>query len=155
EGIARTGRAQTYAFLAVRLHPDFALIRTAIGEAVERTLGIPCVWFDDPRVITAQLGVRERTQLMIRHSALFLADVPYSPNNPDHDSPNTAHEIGMALAYERPVVLSCQEPRRDLYFSAGDLHTIFWVAEQHLKNEMVACFRSRYSRFGRRLLNLE
>jgi hypothetical protein len=147
--------AQPYAFLAVRIHGDFSLIRAAITDAVERTLGIPCVWYDDPRVITRDCGVRERTQLMIRQCALFIADVTFSPNNPDHDSPNTAHEIGMALAYERPVLLTCQEPRRDLYFSAGDLHTLFWENEQHLNQEAAACFRSRYSRLGRRLHNLE
>ena len=146
---------QDFAFLAVRIHGDFALIRAAIGDAVEHTLGIPCVWYDDPRVITPEYGMRERTQLMIRHCALFIADVTYGPGNPDYDSPNTAHEIGMALAYERPVVLSCQEPRRDLYFSAGDLHTLFWEDEHELNREIADCFRSRYSRLGRRLLNLE
>lgn len=148
-------RPQPYAFLAVRIHGDFALIRAAIGDAVERTLGMPCVWYDDPRVITRDCGVRERTQAIIRHCALFVADVTYSPNNPDYDSPNTAHEIGMALAYERPVILTCQEPRRDLYFSAGDLHTLFWENEQELNAEAAACFRSRYSRLGRQVLNLD
>ncbi len=144
-----------FAFLAARMHPDFRLIREAIGDAVETTLGLPCIWFDDPRAVAPECGVRERTQMMIRDCSLFLADLTYSPNNPDHDSPNTAHEIGMALAYDRPVVLSCQEPRRDLYFSAGDLHTVFWEHEAHLRTEMKECFRSRYAMLGRRLLNLE
>jgi hypothetical protein len=151
----REQRDRPFAFLAVRIHPDFRLVREAIGDAVENILGIPCVWFDDPRVIAPECGVRERTRLMIRSCSLFIADLTFSPNNPNHDSPNTAHEIGMALAYERPVVLTCQEPRRDLYFCAGDLHTLFWRDEQQLRSEMTACFRSRYSKFGRRLLNLE
>ncbi|MCI0540871.1 MAG: nucleoside 2-deoxyribosyltransferase [Verrucomicrobiales bacterium] len=151
----RRPASQPFAFLAVRIHDDFALVRAAIGCAVEKMLGIPCVWFDDPRIASRRWGVRQRTLTLIRRCALFLADLTYGPNNPEHDSPNTAHEIGMALAYDRPVILSCQTPRRDLYFSAGDLPTVFWQDEQHLHDQMVAWFESRHSGYGRRMLNLE
>jgi hypothetical protein len=123
---------QPYAFLAVRIHDDFAPVRLAVVTAVEDVLGIPCLWFDDPRLLTTIPGIRRRTQVAIREASLVIADLTRGPDNPDHDSPNTAHEIGMALAYERPLVLTCRAPRRNLYFSAGDQTTIFWRDEQEL-----------------------
>jgi hypothetical protein len=154
--IMRRPRAGTpYAFLATRIHDDFALIRDAIQSAVETSLGIPCVWFDDPRVVAAAPGVRERTRALIAGAALVAADLTFGPGNRDHDSPNTAHEIGMTLAYERPLILSCRHPRRDLYFSAGDLSTLFWHDEAHLREQLVEWLGPRRATLGRRVLNFD
>ncbi len=154
--IGRRPRAGTpYAFLATRIHDDFALIRDAIQSAVEAALGIPCVWFDDPRVVAAAPGVRERTRALIAGAALVAADLTFGPSNRDHDSPNTAHEIGMTLAYERPLILSCRHPRRDLYFSAGDLSTLFWHDETHLREQLVEWLGPRRGALGRRVLNFD
>jgi hypothetical protein len=144
-----------YAFLGVRLHDDFMAVRRAVKCAVERELGLPCLHFDDPRATTNVRGVRERTRLLIQSATLFIADLTHGPSNGGVDSPNTAHEIGTALAYELPVLVTCRKPRRDLYFLAGDLDVLFWADEIDLEHQLSDWLRIRRSTLGRRILNRE
>jgi hypothetical protein len=140
-----------YAFMATRIHDDFQLIRSAIRSAVESDLHIPCIYFEDRRIVTAPCGVRERTREMIRGASLFVADLTHSDSCPDHDSPNTAHEIGMAMAYGIPIVTCARQPRRNLYFLAGDLDAIFWKNEQDLFEQLRAWLNPRRELLGLRI----
>jgi hypothetical protein len=145
---ASTALHAPYAFMAVRIHDDFGLVREAIRAAVERELAIPCIYFEDRRVVTNVSGVRERTRELIRHAALFVADLTHTASNPTYDSPNTAHEIGMASAYGVPIVVCAQLPRRNLYFSAGDLEALFWKDEEDLAEQLSAWLRPRRNVLG-------
>lgn len=144
--------ARPYAFMAVRIHDDFMLVRDALRVAVETELGLPCVYFEDRRVMSTITGVRERTAELIRGASFFVADLSYSPSSPQVDSPNTAHEIGMAQAWRVPLVVCAQAPRRNLYFSAGDLDTLFWRDEADLLAQLQAWLRPHRARLGRRVL---
>lgn len=124
--------APRHAFMALRIHDDFALVRDALRCAVEAELGMPCVHFEDRRIVAAEPGVRQRTLALIRGASFFVADLSYSASCPAFDSPNTAHEIGFAQACGLPLLLCAQAPRRNLYFSAGDLDTLFWRDEADL-----------------------
>lgn len=146
---------QPYAFMAVRIHDDFHLVREALRVAVETELGIPCVYFEDRRVITNIVGVRERTCELIRRATFFVADLTYSDSCPSYDSPNTAHEIGIATACRIPIVVCAQAPRRNLYFSAGNLDTIFWRDETDLFELLRSWLRPRRFVLGRRVLSFE
>ena len=153
--LAQPRKFQPYAFLAVRLQRDFERARRAMISAVENAVGIPCLWFDDNRHTTNVQGVRERTRLLIKRASFIIADLTYGPENPANDSPNRAHEIGMAIAYRRPVVLCCQDPRRTPYFSAGDMQMIFWKDEENLHEELTDRLRTSDGIIVRRVYNRE
>jgi len=125
-----------YAFFIGRLERDFAQAREAIRVAVESEAGIPFLWADDGRHWTNVPGVRERTRLMIKHATFLVADLTLGPESPERENPSRAHEIGMAIAYDRPLVLTSQEPRRYPYFSIGDLQMSFWETEDELERHV-------------------
>jgi hypothetical protein len=141
-----------YTFMAVRIHDDFAQVRQAIAVAAELELGVPCVYFEDPRVVTDAEGVRERTVVLIRGATLFIADLSHSPSSPSFDSPNTAHEIGVAQALGLPLLVCARAPRRNLYFLAGDLETLFWRDEADLHERVRSWLRPRRAELGRRVI---
>jgi len=145
-------RQAPYAFMAVRIHDDFALVRHALATAVEAELGMPCVYFEDTRVAAGPCGARERTAELIRGASFFVADLSRSASSPKSDSPNTAHEVGMAQALGVPLVLCAQAPRRDLYFLAGDMETLFWRDEADLHHRLRRWLQSRRSDLGCRVL---
>jgi len=122
----------SYAFFVGRLERDFAQARSAIGAAVEAEAGVPCLWVDDGRHRTNVNSVRERTQQLIRHAAFVIADLTLGPESPHQENPSRAHEIGLAIAYERPLMLCSQEPRRYPYYSIGDMQMAFWQDEEEL-----------------------
>lgn len=130
--IDRRPKTTPYAFFIGRLERDFRQARDAIRVAVEDELGMPCLWADDGLHRTGLASVREQTQLLIRQAAVVVADLTLGVENPLHTNPSRAHEIGLATAYERPLVLSSQEPRRVPYFSIGDLQMVFWENEAEL-----------------------
>ena len=146
---------QPYAFLNSRLQRDFQMVREAIIAAVENTAGVPCLWFDDDRYKTNIMGVRERTRLLIKHASFLVADLTFSPQNPEHDNPNRSHEIGMAVAYRRQIILCSQDPRRDPYFSAGDMQIIFWKNEEELNRELTKWIKNNKENLARRVYNWE
>lgn len=122
----------TYAFFVGRLERDFAQARNAIRAAVEEEAGVPCLWVDDGRFRTNVESVRERTREVIRHAAFLIADLTLGPESPHQENPSRAHEIGLAIAYEKPLMLCSQEPRRYPYYSIGDMQMTFWHDEEEL-----------------------
>ena len=77
-------------------------------------------------------SVRERTRLLIKHATLVIADLTLGTESPERENPSRAHEIGMTIAYGRKLMLCSQEPRRDPYFSIGDMQMTFWSTEADL-----------------------
>ncbi len=142
-------RIRPYALMIGRLERDFRHARDAIRVAVEGEAGIPCLWADDGRHRTNIESVRERTRLLIKHATFVIADLTLGVESPTRENPSRAHEVGMAIAYERPLMLCSQEPRRYPYFSIGDMQMTFWSTEDELEagvkswirfnREVVAC----------------
>ena len=129
-------RVPPYAFLVGRLEKDFTQAREAVLAAVESEAGIPCLWSDDGRHLTNIASVRERTRLLIKHASFVIADLTLGAENPEHENPSRAHEIGMAIAYERHIMLCSKEPRRYPYFSVGDMQMTFWATEAELSSHV-------------------
>jgi hypothetical protein len=144
---------RAYAFMITRLEKDFAQAREAISTAVEDEAGMPCLWSDEGLHRTNIESVRERTRLMIKHAALVIADLTLGTENPDHENPSRAHEIGMAVAYRRPIMLCSQEPRRVPYFSIGDMQTVFWETEADLELSVREWIRAHRDMLGREVYN--
>ena len=145
-------RIRPYAFLIGRLERDFTHARAAIRAAVEREAGIPCLWADDGHQ-TNVTSVRENTRLLIQHAAFVIADLTLGTESPERENPSRAHEIGMTIAYERPLMLTSQEPRRYPYFSIGDMQMTFWSTEADLHEGVRDWIRRRRGAIGRRILN--
>ena len=93
--------------------------------------------------------MRERTRLLIKHATFVIADLTLGIERPDRENPSRAHEIGMAVAYERPLLVCRQEPRRYPYFSIGDMQMSFWLTEDELEaaaRDWIALNRSAVAR---------
>jgi hypothetical protein len=146
-------RIRPYAFLVGRLERDFAQAREAVRAAVEREAGLPCLWSDDGRHLTNVGSVRERTRLLIKHASFVIADLTLGFENPEGENPSRAHEIGMAIAYDRPLMLCSQEPRRYPYFSIGDMQMTFWATEAELASCVGEWIRTHRERLGRQVFN--
>lgn len=142
-----------YAFYIGRLERDFALAREAMRVAVESAAGMDFLWIDDARHATNVDGIRERTRLLIQHAAFVVADLTLGVENPRHENPSRAHEIGMALAYQRPIFLCSQEPRRYPYFSIADMQMSFWASEDELDGALRGWIRAHRQPLARRVLN--
>lgn len=130
--IAGRSRVPAYAFLVGRLERDFAHARSAIDAAVHSSAGMPCVWADDRRLHTNCASVSMRTQRLIEHAQFVVADLTLGVESPHRENPSRAHEVGMAIAYRRPLMLCSREPRRSPYFSIQDLQMSFWSNEAEL-----------------------
>ena len=126
-------RIPAYAFFIGRLERDFTQARAAVRSAVEDAAGIPFLWVDDGRHRTNVPGVRERTRLLLANATFVVADLTLGPESPERENPSRAHEIGMSMAYARPLLLTSQEPRRHPYYSVGDLQMTFWESEDELE----------------------
>ena len=146
-------RIRPYAFFVGRLEKDFAQAREAVRAAVENEAGIQCLWSDDGRHLTNVAGVRERTRLLIKHASFVIADLTLGYENPKHENPSRAHEIGMAIAYNRNVMLCSQEPRRYPYFSIGDMQMTFWATEAELTDNVREWIRAHREVLGRQVFN--
>lgn len=144
-----------FAFFVGRLERDFTHAREAVRVAVEREAGIACLWSDDGTHRLDVPSVRERTRLLIREASFVIADLTLGPESPERENPSRAHEIGMALAYERPVMLCSREPRRYPYFSIGDMRMTFWETEAELSDSVATWIRSTPGVFARRVRNYE
>ena len=131
--LGESDRIRPYAFMIGRLERDFRHAREAIRVAVEGAAGIPFLWVDDGCHRTNIESVRERTRLLIKHATFVIADLTLGVESPERENPSRAHEIGMAIAYERPLMLCSQEPRRYPYFSIGDMQMAFWSTEDELE----------------------
>jgi len=142
-----------YAFYIGRLEQDFSLAREAIKVAVEAEAGIPCLWSDDGRHQIDLESVRESTRLLIKHATFVIADLTLGKENPEHENPSRAHEIGMAIAYGRKLLLCSQEPRRYPYFSIGDMQMTFWSIESDLEIKIRAWIRVNRESLARTVLN--
>lgn len=152
EQAARRAAARPYAFFIGRLERDFSHARAAIRAAVEREAGIACLWSDSDHQ-TSVASVRESTRLLIKNAAFVIADLTLGVENPDGENPSRAHEIGMSIAYERPLMLSSQEPRRYPYFSIGDMQMTFWETEAHLYESVRHWIRARRGALARTVFN--
>lgn len=146
---------QPYAFLTTRLQSDFAQARRAAKAAIEDAAAIPCLWSGDQRHKTNVTGIREETRILIKHATFVVADLTFGIDSPNADSPSRAHEVGMAVAYRKPLLLSAQEPRRDPYFSVSDFQMVFWRDEEDLKNLVKAWIQINRVSLGRRVYNRE
>ena len=144
--------ARPYAFFIGRLERDFSHARAAIRAAVEGEAGIACLWSDSDHQ-TNVASVRESTRLLIKNAAFVIADLTLGVENPDGENPSRAHEIGMSIAYERPLMLSSQEPRRYPYFSIGDMQMTFWETEAHLYESVRHWIRARRGALARTVFN--
>jgi hypothetical protein len=149
---SRRSRLRPYAFFVGRLERDFTHARLAIRSAVEREAGIPCVWSDSGHQ-TNVASVRESTRLLIRNAAFVIADLTLGIESPDRENPSRAHEIGMSIAYERPLMLCSQDPRRYPYFSIGDMQMTFWSTEAQLHECVRDWIRARRGTLARRVFN--
>jgi hypothetical protein len=147
------GRMRPYAFLVGRLERDFRQAREAIRAAVEGAAGIPCLWIDDGRHRTNVESVREQTRLLIKHATFVIADLSLGVENPKRENPSRTHEIGMAVAYERPLMLCSQEPRRYPYYSIGDMQMAFWSSEDELETAVAEWIRAKKGLVARRVFN--
>jgi hypothetical protein len=148
-----SGQDRPYAFFVGRLERDFRHAREAIRTAIEAEAGIPCLWADDGRHRTSVESVRERTRLLIKHAAMVVADLTLGVESPERENPSRAHEIGMAIAYERPLMLCSQEPRRYPYFSIGDMQMTFWATEDELERDVRTWIRFHGRSIVRRVFN--
>lgn len=147
--------SQPYAFFIGRLERDFAQAREAIRTAVESEAGIPCLWSDDGRHMTNVASIRDRTRLLIKNASFVVADLTLGFENPRQENPSRAHEIGMAIAYDRHIMLCSQEPRRYPYFSVGDMQMTFWATEAELADCVRNWIRARSSVLARRVFNYQ
>lgn len=148
----RRSRVRPYAFFIGRLERDFTQARLAIRSAVEREAGIPCVWSDSGHQ-TNVASVRESTRLLIKNAAFVVADLTLGVESPERENPSRAHEIGMSIAYDRPLMLCSQEPRRYPYFSIGDMQMTFWTTEAQLHDCVRDWIRARRGTLARRVFN--
>jgi hypothetical protein len=148
-------RTPSYAFLIGRLERDFRQAREAISAAVERAAGIPFLWADDGRHRTNIESTRERTRLLVKHAAFVVADLSLGVESPERENPSRAHEIGMAIAYGRPLMLCSQEPRRHPYYSIGDMQMLFWLTEDELEAGVRQWILSNRDVVRRRVFNYE
>lgn len=144
---------RAYAFYIGRLERDFAHAREAIRVAVESAAGMHFLCIDDGHHTTNVASIRERTRLLIQHAAFVVADLTLGIENPRYENPSRAHEIGMAIAYDRPLFLSSQEPRRYPYFSVADMQMSFWTDEDELNAVIRAWIRTPRMAMARRVLN--
>ena len=154
-GAVTSTRIPPYAFLIGRLERDFSHVCQAMRVAVEREAGIPLVWIDDGRHRSNVESVRQRTRLLIRHAAFVIADLTLGVESPERENPSRAHEIGMAVAYDRRLMLSSQEPRRYPYFSIGDMQMSFWETEDELERNVAQWIRAAREGVSRRVFNAE
>ena len=145
--------SRLYGFYIGRLERDFAHAREAIRCAVEAAAGMNFLWIDDGCHTTNVESIRERTRLLIQHAEFVAADLTLGTENPRHENPSRAHEIGMAMAYGRPVFLSSQEPRRYPYFSIADMQMVFWASEDELEAAARGWLRAHQQTLVRRVLN--
>jgi hypothetical protein len=152
QAAGRSAAARPYAFFIGRLERDFSHARAAIRAAVEREAGIACLWSDSDHQ-TNVVSVRESTRLLIKNAAFVIADLTLGVENPHGENPSRAHEIGMSIAYERPLMLSSQEPRRYPYFSIGDMQMTFWETEAHLYESVRHWIRARRGGLARTVFN--
>jgi hypothetical protein len=152
EQAARWTTARPYAFFIGRLERDFLHARAAIRAAVEREAGIACLWSDSDHQ-TNVASVRESTRLLIKNAAFVIADLTLGVENPDGENPSRAHEIGLSIAYERPLMLSSQEPRRYPYFSIADMQMTFWETEHHLYESVRNWIHARRGALARAVFN--
>lgn len=152
EQSSKWATARPYAFFIGRLERDFSHARAAIRAAVEREAGISCLWSDSDHQ-TNIASVRESTRLLIKNAVFVIADLTLGVENPDGENPSRAHEIGMSIAYERPLMLSSQEPRRYPYFSIGDMQMTFWETEAHLYESVRHWIRARRAALARAVFN--
>lgn len=155
ESVLRGGRLRPYAFLIGRLERDFGQARHAIRSAVERAAGIPCVWIDDGCHRSNIESVRERTRVLIKHATFVIADLSLGAESPERENPSRAHEIGMAIGYERPLILCSQEPRRYPYYSIGDMQMAFWSSEDELGALLMKRIGATKGLVPRRVFNYE
>ena len=142
-----------YAFMIGRLERDFAHAREAFRAAVEKEAGITCLWSGDGRHLTKSDGVRGTTNTLIQHATFVIADLSLGAENPDHENPSRAHEIGLATAFGRPLMLCSREPRRHPYFSVGDNQIFFWADEEELFEKTIAWIGAHRAEIARTVWN--
>lgn len=148
-------RIRPYAFMIGRLERDFSHAREAIKVGVEAAAGIACLWIDDGRHRTNVDSVRERTRLLIKYATFVIAELTLGVESPERENPSRAHEIGMAIAYERPLMLCSQEPRRYPYFSIADMQMSFWSTEDELGRATEHWVYANRESVARRVFNYE
>jgi hypothetical protein len=147
--------SRPYAFLITRVKADFSLARSAITTAVSEEAGIPCLWSGDNIHTTNIESIRESTRLLIKNAEFIVADFTLGSESPEVYNPSRALELGIAMAYRRPVLMFAQGPRKDPFFAAGDLQVFFWENEEQLYNIVKGTIYSKRADLGRWVWNYE
>ena len=142
-----------YAFMIGRMERDFSQARQAIRAAVEKNIGMTCLWSDDGRHNIKTQSVRLATELLLENAALVIADLTLGPENPRKENPSRAHEIGLSMAFDRRLMLCSREPRRYPYFSIGDQQMFFWSDENDLYQRTSHWLLAERESIGRTVLN--
>lgn len=142
-----------YAFFIGRLERDFTHAREALRAAVEAEAGMTLLWSGDGCHRTPTDSVRADTEMLLKHAAFVIADLSLGVENPQHENPSRAHEIGLSSAFARPLLLCSREPRRYPYFSIGDLQMFFWSDERDLHERAVAWICAHRAEIARTVAN--
>lgn len=152
-----SSRPRPFAFLSTRLKSDFAPARSAIASALDESLGLTCLWGDSPRYSSEIEGVYDRAKFLVKECQFAIVDLTFGPESPDYDSPSRAHEVGMAQAFEKEILATAQEPRREPYFSASMIQVKFWSDENELRSQVLEWANSpeRVKAFGRKVYSYE
>jgi hypothetical protein len=103
--------------------------------------------------MTNVASIWDRTRLLIKYASFVVADLTLGYENPRQENPSRAHEIGMAIAYDRRIMLCSQEPRRYPYFSIGDMQMTFWASETELADSVREWMRAHSGAVGRQVYN--
>lgn len=146
---------RAYALFVGRLERDFDQARHAIRAAVETQAGVPCLWVDSRDFSLGHESVRARTKWLISNAVFLIGDLTLGPESPKRENPSRAHEIGMAEAFGKPVMLTSQEPRRYPYYSVIDHQMTFWQTEAALYEAVSAWIAARCDLPTLRVLNHE
>ena len=146
-------KPKPYAFFIGRLKDDFQQARQAVETAVYNHAGISCLWANDAKHSLKTKGIQETIKTLIYHARFVIADLSFSDDNPNFFSPNCAHEVGIAVAYDKPVFLCAKGASRSPYFSARDLQMSFWKDELQLEDLIAGWIQNNVADFSRQVYN--
>jgi hypothetical protein len=143
-----------YAFLVTRLQPDFELPRHAIVAAVQNAAGIPCIWVDSKNVETNfPTDTIARVRHLIKHSTFVVAEISLTDEHNTQDNPSRAHEIGLATAFGKQIILAAHTPRRAPYHGVIASQLIWWDNETDLYQQLRTQLHTERATTGRHVYN--
>lgn len=127
-----------YGFVIARLQPDFEAVRRSLVSASETATGLRCIHLDSAGYTPNITDTTERARVLIREAQFVVADISIVGDEGEFDSPSRAHEIGLAIAYRKPLFLTSQLPRRELYHGIVGNQVLWWPDEESLYRDLSA-----------------